>query len=308
MSLLACGQGLAGPGLFELRQRDGFAERRGPALLRVLAEQLEDAGNAARLAFAGNESRAVSRLPGQHARNRHFSAVRRVQRLEHIGDAFAAAFHAETFCGFGNARQFVPQRLQQSQNAVGARRRAHHHRAHQALAQFARQIVEYLVARRLDVFEQLLHQLVVVIGERFQHRKARGLFRVGGIAFERNDLRRGVLLVDKGALEREIDKARDDVALEGRNLPQDQLGARSRLQQLKHVVNAGIRLVDLVDEQNARDFLVFQFAQNELKLRDLFLIHFADDDGDIDRRQHRAHVVGELDRARTIEETCRRHP
>ena len=32
------------------------------------------------------------------------------------------------------------------------------------------------------------------------------------------------------------------------------------------------------------------------------LVHLADDDGGVDRRQHRAHVVDELDRARTIEE------
>ena len=63
----------------------------------------------------------------------------------------------------------------------------------------------------------------------------------------------------------------------------------------------GIGLVDLVEEQDARDFLVFQLAQDELKLRDLLLVHFADDDGDVDRRQHRAHVVDELDRAGAIE-------
>ena len=50
---------------------------------------------------------------------------------------------------------------------------AEQHRADQAVAQFLGEIVEHLVARRLDVLEQLLHQLVVVVGERFQHREAR---------------------------------------------------------------------------------------------------------------------------------------
>ena len=165
-----------------------------------------------------------------------------------------------------------------------------------------RQIVEHFVARRLDVFEQLLHQLVVVIGERFQHREARGLFPIGGVAFERHDFGRGVLLVDKGAFEREIDEAGDDVAGEGRDLPQDQLGARGGLQQLEHVVDAGIGLVDLVDEQDAGNFPVFQLAQDELELRDFLLVHLADHDRGVDRRQHRAHVVDEFDRARAIEE------
>ena len=51
MSLLARGEGLTGPGLVEFCQRDRVAERRGPTLLRVLAEQLEDAGNPAHIAF-----------------------------------------------------------------------------------------------------------------------------------------------------------------------------------------------------------------------------------------------------------------
>src|SRR5579862_8481099 len=67
-------------------------------------------------------------------------------------------------------------------------------------------------------------------------------------------------------------------------------------------MDAGIALVDLVDEQDARDFLVLQLAQNELQLRHLLLVHLADDDGDVDRRQHGAHVVDEFDRARAIEE------
>src|SRR5579862_7187862 len=67
-------------------------------------------------------------------------------------------------------------------------------------------------------------------------------------------------------------------------------------------MDAGIALVDLVDEQDAGDFLVFQLAQNELELRHLFLVHLADDDGDVDRRQHGAHVVDEFDRARAVEE------
>ena len=111
-----------------------------------------------------------------------------------------------------------------------------------------------------------------------------------------------MLLVNEGAFQREIDEAGDDVAGESRNLPQDQLGARGRLQQFQDVVDAGVGLVDLVDEQDAGNFPVFQFAQDELKLRDFLLVQFAHDHRRVDRRQRRAHVVNEFDRAGAVEE------
>ena len=123
----------------------------------------------------------------------------------------------------------------------------------QALAQFLGEIVEHLVARRLDVLEQLLHQLVVVIGQRLQHGEARFLLAVEVVALELDDLGRRVLLVDKGALEREIDEAGDDVAVPDRNLPQHQRHARGRLQQLERLAHALVGLVDLVEEQKARN-------------------------------------------------------
>ena len=117
------------------------------------------------------------------------------------------------------------------------------------------------------------------------------------------DFRRRVLLVDKGALEREIDEAGDELAGESRDLPQQQLVARGRLQQREHVVDGGVGLVDLVEEQETRNLLVFQLAQYELQLRDLLLVQLADHDRGIDRRQRRAHVVDEFDRAGTIDES-----
>ena len=49
-------------------------------------------------------------------------------------------------------------------------------------------------------------------------------------------------------------------------------------------------------------FELFQLAQDQLQLRDLLLVGLAHHDRGIDRRQRRAHVVDELDRARAIEE------
>jgi hypothetical protein len=68
-------------------------------------------------------------------------------------------------------------------------------------------------------------------------------------------------------------------------------------------VDGGIRLVDLVDEEKTRNFLRFELAHDELKLRHLLLVELADDDRGIDRRQRRAHVVNEFNRARTIDES-----
>ena len=300
--LLAGGDGVAGHGMVELGERDGLADAGRTALLGGLAHQLEHAGDAAGFALGRQEGRAVADLAVEHARDRHLAAVRGVQRLEHIGERIAAGLDAEPLGGRRDVGRFVAQRLHQAQHAVGAGRGAHQHRADQAVAQFLRQIVEHLVLRRLDVAEQLLHQLVVVIGQRLQHGEARGLLAVDDVAFERHDFGSGVLLVDKGALEREVDEAGDDVAVEGRNLAQQQLRARRRLQQREHVVDGGIGLVDLVQEQEARNLLVFELAQDQLQLRDLLFVHLADDDGGIDRRQRRAHVVDELDRARTIDE------
>ena len=67
-------------------------------------------------------------------------------------------------------------------------------------------------------------------------------------------------------------------------------------------MDAGVGLVDLVDEQDAGNFPVFQFAQDELKLRDFLLVQFAHDHRRVDRRQRRAHVVNEFDRAGAVEE------
>ena len=155
----------------------------------------------------------------------------------------------------------------------------------------------------LNVFEQLLHQLVVVVGQRLQHGEPRRLLAVERIAFERNDFRRRMLLVDEGAFEREIDEPGDDVAGKCRYLSQHQLAARGRLQHPEHVVDGGIDLVDLVKEQKARNLLVFELAQNELKLRHLLLVELAHHNRSVDRGQRRAHVVDEFNRARTINES-----
>ena len=86
MRLLAGGESVAGIGVIELAERDGFPGLRGSALFRALAKKLEDAGHAAGLTLGRDQRRAVADLPVEDARDRHLAAMRGVQRLHHIGD------------------------------------------------------------------------------------------------------------------------------------------------------------------------------------------------------------------------------
>ena len=95
MRLLAGGERVAGLGMIELAERDRLAGGRRAALLGTVADQLEHAGDAARVGFRRDEGRAVADLPGQHARDRHLAAVRAVHRLEHAGDRVAGRLDAE---------------------------------------------------------------------------------------------------------------------------------------------------------------------------------------------------------------------
>ena len=147
-----------------------------------------------------------------------------MQGLEHIGQRVLSRRRgrAEPLCGLGDTGRLVAQRLHQSQHAVLAYRRSEQHRTDQALAQFAGEIVEHRIARRLDIVEQLLHQRVVVIGEFLQHREAGFLFTVEIAALQRDDFGRLVLAIDKGAFQREVDEAGDQVAVPDRDLPEYQ--------------------------------------------------------------------------------------
>ena len=197
----------------------------------------------------------------------------------------------------------MPQRLHQPQHAVLACRGTQQYRADQAFAQFAGEIVEHRVARRRDVLQQLLHQRVVVIGELFQHREAGFLLAVEIAAFQRHHFGRLVFAIDEGALQREIDKTFDQLAVPDRDLAQHQRYARGRLQRRQRLADALVGPVDLVQKQKARNAQFLELAQDDLQLRQLLLVRLADHDRGIDRRKCGAHVVRELDRAGTIDKS-----
>ena len=189
VGLLARRQRVAGPGVIELAERDGFAGRSRPALLGHLSHHLGDAGHPAGLLGRRIERHAVADLAGQHPRHRELAAMGGVEGLEHIGDRIAVALDAEALRGRGDPRRFVTQRLHEAQHAVGAGRDAHQDRADEAVAKLLGEILEHAVARRRNVREQLLHQLVVVIGERLQHGEASILLAIEIVALELDHLR-----------------------------------------------------------------------------------------------------------------------
>ena len=247
------------------------------------------------------QRRGVVEMPGQHPRQRQFAAVLQMHGLEYVGQRFFWRGRAEPLCGLRDAGRFMAQRFHQPQHAVFAARRAKQHRADQAFAQFAGEIVEHGIARRLDVFQQLLHQRVVVVGELFQHRKAGFLLAVEIAAFERHDLGGLVFAIDEGAFQCQIDETLDQFAVPDRNLPQHEGHARRRLQGRERLANALVGLVDLVQKQEARNAQLLELAQDDLQLRQLLLVRLADHDRGIDRRERGAHVVRELDRTGAVD-------
>src|SRR5258708_10601504 len=111
-----------------------------------------------------------------------------------------------------------------------------------------------------------------MIGELFQHREAGFLLAVEIAALQRHDFGSLVLAIDEGAFQRQVDEAGDQVAVPDWNLPQHQRYPRRRLQGRKRLADALVGPVDLVEKQKARDAEIFEFAQDNLKLRQLFIV------------------------------------
>ena len=233
----------------------------------------------------------------QHSGKRQLAAVGGVDRADHLRQSGAFVVDPEPLAGVGDAWRFMPERLEQPGDPVAAGRRAHQHRHDAALAQFARQIIEDEVLRRIDVADQLLHQRVVVVGELLKHEIARLLFLRDDARRHLDDARRRGLAVDEGALEREVDESGGDAVLPDRNLTQQQRGAGSRLEHLQRLAQAPAGLIDLVEKQDARQPELFELAKDDLQRRDLSRIGLANDDGGVADRQGVTHVVDEFDRA-----------
>jgi len=225
-----------------------------------------------------------------------------VDRLHHLGDRRRAVGEPEARAGRGDVGRVMADRLEQPHDAVGLLRRADHHRRDEAGAQIRGEVVEHLVERRLDLLEQLLHQQVVMVGEGFEHREPRLDLARLLVAGDLGHLALGVFAVDVGAFQRQVDRADDDAVLAQRDLAQQERGRTRRLQHLQRVADGNGRLVDLVQEQDARDAELVEPAHDQLQGRDLLLVGLGDDHGEVAGGEHGLGLEGELDGAGAVDE------
>ena len=232
---------------------------------------------------------------------RKLAAVRGVQRLHHVGGRLGV-LELQPPRRHVDRRRLVAQRLQQPEDAVVVARRAEQHRTDEAVAELLRQILEDLVARGRHVGKQLLHQLVVMVGELLQHVEAGFLLALRNGLGKLDDLGRRVGAIDEGAFGGEVDEAGGDAVLPDGDLPQHQrLGAR-RLQHRDQLAQRDFGFVDLIEKQEMGDAAVFELLEDDLQRRDALGVGLADDDGRIAGRKGQRALVLEFDRAGAVDE------
>jgi hypothetical protein len=151
------------------------------------------------------------------------------------------------------ARRFVAKRLEQPSNTPAAIGGAEQDRYAKAFAGFPRKVLKDPALVRNLVHQQLLEQLVIMIGQLFQHLVARFMLALLDIAGDVDLL--GILAgqIMESAFQREIDEAGDPVAVADRDLPCDQRRHAGRLERGEEVADSSARLVDPVDEDDVWD-------------------------------------------------------
>ncbi len=152
----------------------------------------------------------------------------------------------------GRRRSLVAQRLQHADDAVAVAGRADQGLDHPALPERAGADVVDLGARRRLVLDQLLEQVVVVLGQRLEQAVARLVLAVEEAGGDLDELGGRALLVGPGALRDEVDGAGDLLAVADRDLAQDDRVAGVLLKRGDDVADAAGRLVDPVDEEDRR--------------------------------------------------------
>jgi len=202
----------------------------------------------------------------------------------------------------------VTQGLQKTAHAVLAIAGAQQHGRDLVGAEL---VVQVAIDQRLlgrDILDQLLEELVVELRQRLQHLAAR-------FALARQDLGRhldqvgsAARLVAIGALAHEVDIAHRLLAAVGRGmadryLAQQQLARRDGLQRRQHVAHADLGGIDLVDEDDMGDVVVFDELQERRQRHDALGRRLADHDGRVAHGERRKGVVLEFDRAWNVEKS-----
>ena len=159
--------------LLHLAEADGLARRGGAALGGLLADHLKMPETLPISPRGACSSMPSSTLPASTRTTESFPAWLVWIVFITCSRVLAVFGDAEPLARVLDIRRLVAERLQEPHDAVAVERGADQHRHDLPGAQLGGEVGEDLVARRLDVLQQLLHQRVVVIGEALEHRVAR---------------------------------------------------------------------------------------------------------------------------------------
>ncbi len=200
---LARPEPLAGPDVVHLGDGDDIAGPGFADLLRLFALDLEHRSGAGMVAGVGLQVGAFRDLSAERAAEGE-PAHRSVLHLEGVDRRVR---DGEAAGGRFRTGRFVTQRLEQAAHAPGTGRASEQDGHAEALAGFAREVCNHAVLLGGLVHEQLLEQLVVMIGEVLQHLRA--CFRLALLKLLGNLDALGFLArhVMVGAFQREIDEA-----------------------------------------------------------------------------------------------------
>jgi len=136
------------------------------------------------------------------------------------------------------------------------------------LADLTREIAGDFLLWRLDLVEELLHQVIVEIGQLFEHMVARGALILCNLPLQRDHFRLIVRTIGVCALKHQIHEACDHPLLPDRKLARQQRTFTHALQRAEQRIKAAAGLIDLVDEQKGWNFRVAQALQIGLQLKD----------------------------------------
>src|SRR5690606_1411181 len=179
---------------------------------------------------------------------------------------------------------------------------ADQHRHDQVLLDLLLEVLIDLFLRRDLVLEQLLQQRVVVVGDRLQQLLPRLLFPLDDAVRHRDQVGGLARLVAIGALADQVDIAGDGLALAYRHLAQYQRTLRDALQRAQNLAHAVVGGVELVDEQEVRNAVLVEEAQQRRHRHRPLRLRIADHHGEIGDHAGVAGVLRELDRARAVED------
>jgi hypothetical protein len=148
----------------------------------------------------------------------------------------------------------------------------------------------------------LFEQVVVEVGQRFEHLLARLAFALLDRLRHFDQVRGLALLVAEGPLAHQVDEAGHLVTVADRHLAQHQRPGRDRLERVHQVLHAHVDLVHLVDEEHVRDLVVVEEAEDRPQGKGPLQLRLGDHDRNVGRHQGVAAFLAQLDRAGTVDE------